>query len=102
MLEARDLTKIYKASRFFGSVEVPAVAGVSLKVLPARTLGVVGESGSGKSTLARMMMLLLQATSGDVLFEGKPSRKFGAADWRAFRRSVQIVFQDPVASLNPR
>lgn len=102
MLEARNLTKNFKAGGLFGSAKVAAVAGVSLRVQPGRTMGVVGESGAGKSTLARMLTLLLKPDSGEVLFQGKSSRKFGAKDWRAFRKNIQIIFQDPVASLNPR
>jgi peptide/nickel transport system ATP-binding protein len=75
---------------------------VECSVEPGLTLGVVGESGSGKSTLARLLLGLLEPTSGLIEFEGKPIGKFGRAQWRAFRRSVQPIFQDPRSALNWR
>lgn len=66
------------------------------------TLGVIGESGSGKSTLARVLTWLLPPQQGDVLFEGRSVRDFGAAELLAYRARVQLVFQDPMSSLNPR
>jgi peptide/nickel transport system ATP-binding protein len=75
---------------------------VECSVEPGQTLGVVGESGSGKSTLARLMLGLLEPTSGHIEFEGKPIDRFGRAQWRAFRQSVQPIFQDPRSALNWR
>jgi len=75
---------------------------VDCSVAPGQTLGVVGESGSGKSTLARLMLGLLEPTSGRIDFEGKPIEEFGRPQWRAFRQAVQPIFQDPRSSLNWR
>ena len=79
-----------------------AVNGVSLDLYPGETLGVVGESGCGKSTLARAMLNLNPATSGSIRWQGKEMAGASAAEWLALRRDVQMIFQDPLASLNPR
>ena len=79
-----------------------AVERVSLDVHKGETLGVVGESGSGKSTLGRLMLRLIEPTAGRVLFEGADLFQMGAAELNRFRRRVQIIFQDPYTSLNPR
>ena len=81
---------------------VKAVDGVTLDVMPGEVLGLVGESGCGKSTLARTIMQLLPATSGTVVLEGKNLTSGSAAEILAVRRDLQMVFQDPFASLNPR
>jgi oligopeptide/dipeptide ABC transporter ATP-binding protein len=81
---------------------VKAVDDVGLEVRKGEILGVVGESGSGKSTLGRLMLRLLEPTSGQVFFEGRDLLEMGKEDLREFRRRVQIIFQDPYASLNPR
>lgn len=79
-----------------------AVDGVSFTVETGTSVGLVGESGSGKSSLARAVAGLEPFSAGDVRFEGRSLATFGAADWRAYRRQVQLVFQDPLGSLNPR
>ncbi|HZQ49834.1 MAG TPA: ABC transporter ATP-binding protein [Candidatus Dormibacteraeota bacterium] len=79
-----------------------AVDSVDCTISPGQTVGVVGESGSGKSTLARLMLGLIEPTSGTVEFDGRPLTKFGPTQWRDFRRAVQPIFQDPRSSLNWR
>jgi peptide/nickel transport system ATP-binding protein/oligopeptide transport system ATP-binding protein len=80
---------------------VHAVNGVSLRVAPAEVLGLVGESGCGKSTLGRLMLGLLPSTSGHVNFEGQTIDQLPAPQMKALRRNMQVIFQDPLASLNP-
>ena len=79
-----------------------AVDGVSFDIFPGETLGVVGESGCGKSTLARAMLNLIPATDGSILWQGQEMRGASAQTWQTVRKSVQMIFQDPLASLNPR
>ena len=98
LVEARHLVKEYIA----GGRTARVVDDVSFAIYPGETLGLVGESGSGKSTVARMVLGLLQPTSGEVLFQGEPLPLLSSAAMRRLRRQMQIVFQDPYAALNPR
>ena len=85
-----------------GRPPLRAVDGVSIEVRRGRTLGVVGESGCGKSTLARMMVGLLQPTAGSIELDGRSVEELAREDRKALHRKVQMVFQDPLGSLNPR
>ena len=105
ILQANNLVKTYTQSsgRFgFGSAQIKALDDVSLSLKAGSTLAVVGESGSGKSTLARCLLQLHPFDSGEVLFEGKDLAKLDASSLRSMRKNLQMVFQDPFASLNPR
>src|SRR5574341_1004646 len=106
LLEVRDLVKVFPLgeSVFGGGAErqVRAVDGVSLEIEAGETLGLVGESGSGKSTLGRLILRLIEPTSGSIRFDGVDVRAAGGGELRRLRRDMQIVFQDPFASLNPR
>lgn len=97
-----DLVKHFEAREGRSKELVRAVDGVSFSVKRGETLGVVGESGCGKSTTARLMLRLIEATSGSVTFEGQEILDLPARQMRELRKEMQIVFQDPYASLNPR
>jgi oligopeptide transport system ATP-binding protein len=82
--------------------EVHAVCGISIDIKPGRTLGLVGESGCGKSTTARLLLNLIPATSGEVIYDGQNLVEMSRSELQPVRRDLQIVFQDPYASLDPR
>jgi peptide/nickel transport system ATP-binding protein/oligopeptide transport system ATP-binding protein len=106
LLEVKDLVKNFpiKGGGLFRRTvgQVQAVSGVNLQLDPGETLGVVGESGCGKSTTGRAILQLHRPTSGTVRFEGKELTRLTNAELRPIRRDLQIVFQDPYASLNPK
>ena len=105
LLETKDLTKEFKTkSGAWGKnkATVHAVTDVNLNVYEGETLGVVGESGCGKSTLGRLMLRLLDATKGEVFFDGTELNTLKEEELRHMRKQMQMVFQDPFASLNPR
>ena len=98
LIEARHLKKYFKSAK--GTVH--AVDDVSMKIEAGRTMGVVGESGCGKSTLGRTLIHLLESTDGELLFEGKDVTHVTPAELKKLREKMQIIFQDPYSSLNPR
>jgi ABC-type oligopeptide transport system ATPase subunit len=106
LLEIRNLTKVFPLgeSVFGGSAkgEVRAVDDVSFDIESGETLGLVGESGSGKSTLGRLVLRLIEPTSGSVSFEDRDVLAASYSDLRRLRRDMQIIFQDPFGSLDPR
>jgi len=107
LLEARELRKSYaRASRMSsgdgGKSRFNAVDGVSFGVAPGETFAVVGESGCGKTTLTRMLLRLIEPDSGEIWFNGQDLGALSGEPLRAQRRQMQMVFQDPFASLNPR
>src|ERR1700691_2541421 len=106
LLEVCSLTKVFPLgeSVFGGSArgEVRAVDDVSFDIQAGETLGLVGESGSGKSTLGRLVLRLIEPTSGKIVFEGHDLLAASHSEMRGLRRDMQIIFQDPFGSLDPR
>ncbi len=105
LIEAKGLKKYYPLQRGFFSrrtAYVKAVDGIDLTIRKGETLGLVGESGCGKSTLGRLILRLEDPDAGEVQFEGRDILRLEGEDLRTLRREIQIIFQDPYSSLNPR
>lgn len=109
VLEIKDLKKYFEGNRDIIDVimrrspsQIQAVDDVSMTLQNNESVAVIGESGCGKSTLLRTLIGLEDISSGDVLYKGKPVSQFSKADWREYRRNVQVIFQDPFNSLNPK
>jgi ABC-type oligopeptide transport system ATPase subunit len=106
LLEIRNLIKVFPLGESIfgggGKGEVRAVDDVSLNIQSGETLGLVGESGSGKSTLGRLVLRLIEPSSGEILFEGRDLLAASRGEMRTLRRDMQIIFQDPFGSLDPR
>jgi peptide/nickel transport system ATP-binding protein len=103
ILEVKGLNKTFFLKEgLFGKRAIPAVKDVNFRLAKGKTLGLVGESGSGKTTVGLTLMRLHDATSGEVLFEGRDLLKLTEREMMAYRRRIQIIFQNPYASLNPR
>ena len=106
LIQVRDLVKHFPITkgivitRAIGAVQ--AVDGISFDVMRGETLGIVGESGCGKSTTARLVMRLMEPTSGSIKFDGQEIATSSGAELKALRREMQMIFQDPYSSLNPR
>lgn len=103
ILEVKDLKKsFYSRKGLFGKEEFQAVKGVSFKLAKGKTLGLVGESGSGKTTVGLLLMRLHQASGGQAFIEGKDILSLTEKEFTKYQRKIQIIFQNPYASLNPR
>lgn len=105
LIEVRDLVKLFpiKGGILQRTVaQVRAVDGVNLRVRRGETLGLVGESGCGKTTIGRLLLRLLEPTSGQIIFDGQDITRLSGPALKPFRRRMQIIFQDPFASLDPR
>ena len=105
ILDVRNVVRRFRQEReklFAAPSWLHAVDGVSLHIGPGETLALVGESGCGKTTLARIVLGLDQPTEGEVLFDGRPVHALSPPEWRAQRKAMQVVFQDPLSALDPR
>ena len=99
LIRTQGLEKIFTLK---GGARLHAVDDINLEIYPGKTLGVVGESGCGKSTLGRSILRLIEPTGGKIFYDGKDITNIKGADMRQLRRNMQIVFQDPYASIDPR
>jgi len=104
VFEIKDLEKTYSISRglFKEPQKIHAVNKINFDVKHGETFSIVGESGCGKSTTAKMLLNIESPTSGKIFFKGKDISTFNAQEWKEYRKKVQIIFQDPYSSLNPR
>src|SRR3954453_15547292 len=104
VVEAKNLQQVYKIRRGFmrAPAHLQAVGGISFAIEAGKTLAVVGESGCGKSTLARMVALIEKPAAGELVLDGSDAVNTPARDRRRLRQAVQLVFQNPYGSLNPR
>lgn len=98
LLETRDLKKYFKT----GSGMLHAVDSINIKLYQGETLGVVGESGCGKSTLGRTILKLIEPTSGQIIYDGRDITRLNTREMRPMRKEMQIIFQDPYSSIDPR
>jgi len=99
LIETVELRKLFKLN---GGAKLHAVDGINLKIYKGETVGVVGESGCGKSTLGRTILRLIEPTSGQILYNGNDITKLGSRKMRELRKDLQIIFQDPYSSIDPR
>lgn len=99
LIEVVELKKLFKLN---GGAKLHAVDGINLKIYPGETVGVVGESGCGKSTLGRTILRLIEPTSGEIIYNGQDITKLGTGKMREIRKDLQIIFQDPYSSIDPR
>jgi len=99
LIETVELKKLFKLN---GGAKLHAVDGINLKIYAGETVGVVGESGCGKSTLGRSILRLIEPTSGEILYNGQDIMKYRSGKMRELRKDLQIIFQDPYASIDPR
>ena len=99
LIEGKNLSKEFPAGR---KKKLHAVTDVSIRIYEGETLGLVGESGCGKSTLGKMLIRMIEPTSGELMFREREVSRMSSRDFRPFRKELQMIFQDPYASLNPR
>ncbi|MGE4372656.1 MAG: nickel import ATP-binding protein NikE [Xanthobacter sp.] len=103
LLAAHEVSRTYRKSGFLGTgTSKTVLERITVEIAEGETVALLGRSGCGKSTLARLLVGLELPDEGETLFEGRPLRHFRKADWRALRRAVQLVFQDPVGAVDPR